>query len=70
MGRGRSLIALTANAMHGDREKYLAAGMNGYVTKPIDRRELLAGFRRCLGLTEDEALALSNGDENPAKAAV
>ena len=63
------IIALTANAMHGDRERYLAAGMNGYVTKPIDRRELLAEIRRCLGLTEDEAPDLSNGDENPVKAA-
>ena len=35
----------------------------------IDRRELLAEIRRCLGLTEDEAPDLSNGDENPAKAA-
>lgn len=34
------IIAITANAMPGDREHYLAAGMDGYVSKPINRRNL------------------------------
>ncbi|MBG0775443.1 MAG: PAS domain-containing protein [Desulfovibrionaceae bacterium] len=39
------VIALTAYAMKGDRESFLEAGMNGYVSKPINFDELLAALR-------------------------
>jgi CheY-like chemotaxis protein len=47
--RGRiPIIALTANAMSGDRERYLECGMNEYVSKPNNRRELHGTIERLL----------------------
>jgi len=40
------IIALTAYAMDGDKEKFLAAGMNGYLAKPLERREFLKEVER------------------------
>ena len=39
------IVALTAHAMKGDREDYLAAGMDGYVSKPIRGRDLFAALK-------------------------
>jgi CheY-like chemotaxis protein len=41
-------VALTAHAMKGDREKCLAAGMDGYLSKPIRPQELDAVLQHYL----------------------
>ncbi len=52
------IIAVTANAMPGDRERYLAEGMDEYVSKPIEPDELIRAITACLsssGCTADAA---------------
>jgi CheY-like chemotaxis protein len=44
------IIALTANAVSGDRERYLAAGMTGYVSKPIEQNILLQAIEQVVGV--------------------
>jgi signal transduction histidine kinase/DNA-binding response OmpR family regulator len=47
--RHQKILAMTANAMRGDRDRCLEAGMDGYVSKPVDRQELVAEIERVLG---------------------
>lgn len=46
--RGLRVLALTAHAMTGDRERALQAGFDGYITKPIDIRSFPDQVRRAL----------------------
>jgi PAS domain S-box-containing protein len=52
-GKGIRIVAMTANAMQGDREKCLEAGMNEYVSKPIRLEELEAVILRQLRTVVD-----------------
>ena len=53
-GRRRRIVAMTANAMIGDRERCLKSGMDDYISKPIQREEL----ERVLSLAASASAAL------------
>ncbi|MBL6749679.1 MAG: response regulator [Nevskia sp.] len=60
------IIALTASTMTGDREKFLACGMNDYVVKPINVQNLFAVLRRWI---KPRAAAAAPAPEPPVRAA-
>jgi CheY-like chemotaxis protein len=47
--RNVPIIAVTADVMRGDRERFLAAGMNDHIAKPFDYRSLAEVVRRWAG---------------------
>jgi GAF domain-containing protein/CheY-like chemotaxis protein len=55
------IVAMTANAMAGDREACLAAGMNDYIAKPIRPAELTAALERTPALTQADGGGRAHG---------
>jgi CheY-like chemotaxis protein len=54
--RRPQIIAMTANAMEGDREECLRAGMNNYITKPVNIDQLAEVLRCCQPLINYQQL--------------
>jgi signal transduction histidine kinase/CheY-like chemotaxis protein len=53
-GRHTPIIAMTASAMQGDRERCLAAGMDDYITKPVRQTDLATALARWTGRPPEE----------------
>lgn len=59
------VIALTADAMSGDKERYLGMGMDGYLSKPIAERDLVTEITRLRNFTPEQLALARNAKVAP-----
>lgn len=68
------IVALTANALNGDRERFISEGLDEYIPKPIETNELLYILKKFLMVKEDDEEEIETTEKeqqnNPAEAVV
>ena len=62
------VVALTADAMSGDRERYMGMGMDGYLSKPLAERDLISEIGRVRSFSRQQ-LAIKRSEMRPVKEA-
>jgi CheY-like chemotaxis protein len=60
LGYQKPIIALTANAMKNDVEKYLSLGFDGYIQKPINREILISTIATVFNAKSDDSISRAN----------